>query len=303
MMRLAARRRHGDLPFRPPSPWVCFQSWAATWTPARVALPAGIAVILAFAGWWLIDQLARQDRAAEQRSLEWRSVELASQALAPGSALACLDPIVGESVADACESALFASPEATASAVAYVAAQLSFLAHARDRGNRILSSAATASVRRAVEADRYGIVAHVLGTRDGCTPDRCAVYFLLSDTNRIRANLATHAFETRVKSHMASWPAASRPVAAGQPPAATADAAAAKTPNNNLYFPSSSSIPPVTIMSTEPPASPHERTGSTADAAPPPPRKRPGAAPARTPTATGNTSPGSAPLQLAPAAQ
>src|SRR5262245_30906825 len=275
--------------------------------PRVLALRAGIAVILAVAGWWLLDQLAGQDRAAERRALEWRSFELTSRALAPGSALACLDALAGEAIEDACEATLFASPEATAGAVAYVAAQLTFLAQARDRGDRSLNGAATAPVRRAIEADRYGIVAHVLATRDGCTPARCAAYFLLRDASQIRTNLAEHAFANRVKTHMASWPAAgSRPVAVAEPPAATASAsapaAASKAPSSNVYFPSSSSIPPVTIMSTEPPT-PHERTGTTADAAPPSSRKPAGTAPARTPPAAGGTASRSAPMQLAPAAQ
>ena len=58
--------------------------------------------------------------------------DLATRALAPGSALACLDTIAGETVENACEKALFASPEATAAAVSYVAAQLSLLAAGSD---------------------------------------------------------------------------------------------------------------------------------------------------------------------------
>ena len=263
------------------------------------ALPAGLAVLLALAGWWVFDQFAAQDRIAERRALEGRSFELASRALTPGSAFACLGAIAGDVVEEACESSLFATPEATAGAVAYVAAQLSFLAQARERGDRG-TSAATAPVRRAVEADRYGIVAHVLATRDGCTADRCAAYFLLRDATQVRANLAAGAFEARVKNHMTGWsPGGSRPVAAAPAPGTTTGAAApvtaTKIPSSNVDFPSASSIPPVTIM-TEPPAPHHERAGATADAAP----RKP--SPARTPPATGGTA-SSGPLPLAPARQ
>ena len=43
-----------------------------------------------------------------------------------------LDPIAGDTVEVACEKVLFASPEATAAAVSYVAAQLSILASAAE---------------------------------------------------------------------------------------------------------------------------------------------------------------------------
>ena len=48
-------------------------------------------------------------------------------AIAPGSALSCLDEMAGEAVSTACEKAVFASPEAVAAAVKYVAAQLALL--------------------------------------------------------------------------------------------------------------------------------------------------------------------------------
>jgi hypothetical protein len=267
---------------------------------ARLAM----VLILALGGWWLFDQLGRQERAAERRALDWRHFELATRALAPGSALGCLDAIAGEAVEDACENAVFASPEATAAAVAYVAAQLSLLADARDRGERATDGAATAAVRRAVEADRFGIVAHLLATRAGCTVDRCAAYFLLHDANQVRANLAERAFEASVKSHMASWPAAgSHPLAAATPASsADAGAVAAARPPNHLYFPSASSIPPVNIMTTEPPASPpRERAGGAAEATPPP--KPSGSAPPRAQPLPGSAAAGSAPLQLTPGAR
>jgi hypothetical protein len=93
-----------------------------------------LALIVALAGWWARDHFARRDLEAEQRALDTRAFELATRAFMPGSALGCLDAIAGEAVEGACERALFASPEATAAAVSYVAAQLSLLASARDLG-------------------------------------------------------------------------------------------------------------------------------------------------------------------------
>src|SRR5215470_12971172 len=95
---------------------------------ARVAA----ALIAVLAGLWGLDYLSRRDLDAERRALDARAFELATRALAPGTALACLDAIAGEAVEDSCEKALFASPEATAAAVSYVSAQLSLLAAATE---------------------------------------------------------------------------------------------------------------------------------------------------------------------------
>src|SRR5437762_2620109 len=83
--------------------------------------------------------------------------------------------------------------------------------------------ASTARLRRAIEADRFGMVAQVLAERDGCTPDRCAALALLHDASRVSTNLAERPFEAFVKRFAASWPAAGgRPVASNPPPVAAA---------------------------------------------------------------------------------
>src|SRR5262245_5508343 len=164
-----------------------FDGRGAAW--AQVALVA-VAVL---AGWWLLDHFARRDAAADERAFEARALELTTRALAPGSALACLDAIAGDAVEDACEKTVFATPEATAAAVSYVAAQLSLLSWAGERARRAgpssprssTLSARTAQLRRAIEADRFGIAAHVLAVREGCTADRCGAFALLQDTQRI----------------------------------------------------------------------------------------------------------------------
>ena len=260
------------------------------------SLPAAVLVLIAVVGacWWVGDYLSRRDRAAEQRALDARVFELATRAFMPGSALGCLDPLVAETMEDTCEKTIFASPEATAAAISYVAAQLAVLGsageHAADPGMLAL--------RRALEADRFGIVAHVLAARDGCTSDQCSAFAWLEDPSRIKVHLAERPFEARVKTYSASWPpAGSRAVATSAP--ASAPGAAARVPNN-LYFPSASSIPPVNIMTAEPQAAQRQPQGTpgAAEAAPPrrppqanaPQRQSPSAAPAR-----------SAPLPVTPA--
>lgn len=266
---------------------------------------SALVLIAALTGWGALDQLARGDRAAERRALDARASELATRALVPGSALACLDAIAGEIVEDACEKTLFATPEATAAAVSYVGAQLALLASASDQARKGGASDRTKHLRRALEADRFGIVAHVLATRDGCTPGRCSAFTWLQDTSRIGVNLAERPFEARIKSHQANWPATgARPVASNPPsaPASPASAAAARVPNN-LYFPSSSSIPPVNIMTAEPSPSqqPHATTGATDTATPAPRKPSQGAGQGRQPSSSSNPPVRSAPTQIVPA--
>jgi hypothetical protein len=256
------------------------------------SLPA-VLVLIAVVGacWWVGDYLARRDRAAEQRALDARVFELATRAFMPGSALGCLDPLVAETMEDTCEKTIFASPEATAAAISYVAAQLAVLVSAGEHA----AYPGMLALRRALEADRFGIVAHVLAARDGCTSDQCSAFAWLEDPSRIKVHLAERPFEARVKTYSASWPpAGSRAVATSAP--ASAPGAAARVPNN-LYFPSASSIPPVNIMTAEPQAAqrqPQATTGA-AEAAPPTPPRRPPQA-----NAPQRQSPSAAPARSAP---
>jgi len=205
-------------------------------------------------------------------------------------------------IEDACEKSIFASAEATAAAVSYVAAQLSLLADARDHarwGGANYGNALT-NLRRVIEADRFGIVAHVLAVRDGCTPGRCSAFAWLRESGRINANLAERPFEARIKTYSANWPTAGvRGMVSSAP--SPPPSAAVKLPNN-LYFPSASSIPPVNIMTAEPPAAqrqPQDRAGTTESAPPAPPRRPPQAdSQTRQPPSTAPAR--SAPMPLAP---
>ena len=262
------------------------------------SLPATVLVLLiVFLGaWWVREYLAGRDHAAEQRAIETRAFELATRAIAPGSALGCLDPIAGEAMEVACEKALVASPEATAAAVSYVASQLSILASAPKPDDRA-GNPALLALRRAVEADRFGIVAHVLAARDGCTADQCGAFAWVSDPSRIKVNLAERPFEGRLKSASASWPAAGTRGLASSAPSAL-PGPAMRSPNN-LYFPSAASIPPVNIMTAEPSAQrqPQDTTGTAApvaSTAPLPPRRPPEA------DAQARSSPSTAPPRAAP---
>ena len=216
---------------------------------------------------------------------------MTARAIMPGSALACLDALAGDAVENSCEKALFATPEATASAVSYVAAQLSLLLAAGNERARRGDQSTLANLRRSVELDRFGIVAHVLAVRDGCTPAQCDGFALMHDASRVSLNMAGHTYDAIINRHMARWPSVDRPVAGNAPPAVAeaptgAPVAGAKLPDN-LFLPSSSSIPAVSIMNTEP-SSPPETTTSGETTRPTPRRKPPQAqarAPAKNPSA------------------
>jgi len=248
-----------------------------------------IALVLvgAFVTWFFLEGTNRQDAAAERRSLEARADVLATRATMPGSPLACLDALAGDSVEGACERTLFATPEAMAAAVSYTAAKLTLFADVSDfasRGNTDLEPL-LAGLRRAVEADRFGLVAHVLATRDGCTTEQCPALAMMRDAARLNANLAQRTYDAYVTRHSSIWPAsAPRPVATAVPgaapaaavpgtPALPAGASAFAAPGSQreLFFPSSDSIPPVNIMTAEP-AGPPETTGAAPAR---PPQRRP----------------------------
>jgi hypothetical protein len=131
-------------------------------------------IAAAVLGAWLYVQqrgVSAQDPTpgSERRALDDRKAALMAGSIAPGSALSCLDELAGEAVEAACEKAVFASPEAVASAVKYVTAQLALLNDGTTyvaRGDAAYA-AELAPLRTAIELDRFGLVAHVLGDREG----------------------------------------------------------------------------------------------------------------------------------------
>jgi len=248
-----------------------------------------IAIVVAGFGLALVvlDRAITYERAAERRALDLRATDLAARALVPGSPLACLDGVAGGDVESACERILFARPETVAAATSYVAAQIDLLsdgaAFARRRDATFEHR--LAGLRRAIGLDRFGIAAHVLTTREGCSAERCAVFEWLPDAGPLKANLRADLFAQSVERHRADWqapPADAAPTASVAPPGPVAGTAHA----TDFDFPSSASIPPVSIMDPEPkaPAKQEAAPGAASGAAssgarksstPPVPPRRP----------------------------
>jgi hypothetical protein len=270
----------------------CVLAFSRAGRDGAIGSVARIALVLvgAVLAWFFFDGTTKQDSVAERLALEARAGAIATRATMPGSPLACLDAMAGDAVESSCERTLFATPEAMAAAVSYASAQIGLFTDVSafvNRGNPGMAPL-LASLRRAIETDRYGLVAHVLATRDGCTADQCPALALMSDASRVTNNLSQSTYDLYVARHSAAWPApgpaaTTPPVAAipGMPGAQPALAGTSTlvppgTPRPDLFFPSSDSIPPVNIMTAEPAAQP-ESTGSTPPARTPP--RRPQSAP------------------------
>jgi len=204
--------------------------------------------------WVFFDGAAKRDHAAERIALEVRSGQLTAQALAPGSPLACLGPLVGDTVQGACEAALFASPANVAAAISLVTAQFALLsdmtAYSRHGGTDI--GTAMVPLRRALEADPYGFAADVLVRRDGCTAEKCPAFVLLADPNRVRTNMIAQTLQHYIDHYKEVWARsadATGAVAAADPVVGPDGKRKAMV---NIDFPSANSIPPISIMNPEP---------------------------------------------------
>ena len=238
------------------------------------------------------------------QSAEARPVQTAS---APLAQLSCIDELAGDAVLAACEKALFGSAESVAAAVAYAASQITLLTSLGDvaTANKGAGSDLLA-LRRAVERDRYGLMAYVLTARDRCTPSACRAFRSLTETRQITANMEDRVYESLIMRHASSWNA---------PQAATTGMVAALPPSvptgkpTNAEFPSSASTPPVNIMTPEPPlgAAPKPSSSTaTAPASPAAPRAAaatspPAQAAAKKPPPAPKRPSSAAPVQLAPA--
>lgn len=170
-------------------------------------------------------------------------------------ALACLDDLAGDTVLVACEKVLFGSADAVAAAVSHTASRLNRLTAAGDP-NAFGKAAELTTLRRSIERDRYGLVAYVLSSRDGCQPAECAAYAALTDHKLIAANMEERHYETLVQRYAGAWGSGQGGAAATGallPSAALTTSVPSGKPTN-ADFPTSNSIPPVSIMSAEPPA-------------------------------------------------
>lgn len=217
-------------------------------------------------------------------------------------ALSCIDDLAGETVLTACEKALFGAPENAAAALAYAASQITRLTALGDVATANKSMTPELQmVRRAIERDRYGLVAYVLAARDHCTAADCAAFRALTDYHQIVVNMDERTYEGLIARYAPMWnaPATPAPVAALAPSMPTGKP-------TNAEFPTAASTPPVSIMTPEPTPAPRAAAAApaaTASAPVPSPRSPAAAlASAKKPAAPKAARAGSPPVQIVPAA-
>ncbi|MCP1851489.1 MULTISPECIES: hypothetical protein [unclassified Bradyrhizobium] len=219
---------------------------------------------------------------------ETRTAQLASQTV---PALACVDDLAGDAVLNACEKVLFGSSDTAAAAVSYAAAQISRLTALGDLATAERNSTTELqALRRAIEHDRYGLVAYALMARDHCTPTACPAFRSLGDNHQIITNMNERTYENLITRYAGSWnaPAGAQASAASGLVAALPQSLPTGKPTN-AEFPSSANTPPVSIMTPEPAKPAAAAPAPAARAAAPP-----AAAPKRPPAAK-------RPVQIAPA--
>jgi membrane protein implicated in regulation of membrane protease activity len=174
------------------------------WTVTRV----GLVVVVAASAWLFFGRAIEHDRTEDRRALDQRIQELSGRATEPGSALGCLDTTMNEALETVCEKVIFGNPATIAAATVFVASQLALLSDAVDYINRgdPAYSPAIAGLRRAVETDRFGLVAQVLATRHGCTAAKCTQLAMLSDATRVSDHLKDGTFDGLVARYATIWP-------------------------------------------------------------------------------------------------
>ncbi|MBK5962144.1 hypothetical protein CCR97_28715, partial [Rhodoplanes elegans] len=181
-------------------------AWRRSGAGALVAGIAALIVAAVAAGVAVTTGMMLHERVAERRALEQRVADLAARVLVPGSPLACLDGLVATPGEAACEAALFARPETAAAAVSYVAAQVDLFIQAAPRvAGDAAAVRALLPLKRALVADRFGIVAHVLALRAGCSSDFCPPLALFEQPDRLRGHLRERPFDAILARHAAGW--------------------------------------------------------------------------------------------------
>jgi len=219
--------------------------------------------------------------------------------------LSCIDDLAGDAVLNACEKTLFGSAESSAAAVAYAAALVTQLVDAGDAAAVKNPGSEFLALRRAIERDRYGLMAYVLMARDHCTPQSCRAFRSLADSRQVAANMDDHAYENLITRYASSWNAPAQVAGAGAGiPAGLIAGLAPSMPTGkptNAEFPTSASTPAVSIMAPEPAAKPATAAAPRAPAAAAPAAAAAAPAPAAAKKQAAAKR-AAAPVQIAPAA-
>jgi hypothetical protein len=261
--------------------------------------------VVAYGGWagfQITERSGVAERAIDRRAFERRTDELIGRAMLPGSPLGCIDGALNDKVITGCEQLLFGSADNVAAAVAYVSARLGLLIDGLDLASRSDADyeGVLSTLRRGLELDRFGVVAHVLARQPNCTPEQCELLSVLQDANRVRANLQEKPFDALVARYAATWNQGANIETSSANGARNPIGPGTAAPVSSRYdLPSAASIPPVSIMTSEPASATTTASTPPAPAPVPAARRPPGI---RAPVARTAQPDAAPPVQLAPAA-
>jgi len=171
-------------------------------TLAQLALVA----VIAGAAYFGLKLYEDNTRFVERKALEDRAVALLAQSSQPDSVLGCLNVSLAPALDEACERIIFAEPQRITSAISVISDRLTLLDDAINFSAREPAFAQRFEpLRKSLEADPYGIVAHVLAAQYKCLPDSCPKMRNFKEADRIKTNLASRTFDGLLVKHKESW--------------------------------------------------------------------------------------------------
>jgi hypothetical protein len=164
-----------------------------------------LVAVVGGAAYFGLKQYEDNSRFAERKAIEDRAATILAQANQPGSVLGCLNPAL-PTLDEACEKMIFAEPQRIASAIGVTADRIALLYDATAYAAREPAFLDRFDhLRRSLEADPYGLVAHILATEHKCLPESCLRFRILKDVDKVKANLSNRRFDGLLAKYKESW--------------------------------------------------------------------------------------------------
>ncbi len=175
-------------------------------TGIAVLSQLALVAIIGGAAFFGLKQSEDGSRLVERKAIEDRAAALLTRSSQQASALGCLNVSGAASLDEACEREIFAAPDRVAAAVGVTADQVALLYDATLYAAREPAFLDRfENLRRSLESDPYGLVAHVFAKDHKCIPDSCTRYRILKETDKVKANLSAQKFEALLAKYKESW--------------------------------------------------------------------------------------------------
>jgi hypothetical protein len=175
-------------------------------TGITVLSQLALVAVVGGAAFFGLKQSEDTSRVVERKAIEDRAVALSTQSSQPGSVFGCLNFAEAPALDEACEKTIFGEPQRVASAVSITADRIALLYDATLYAVREPAFLDRfENMRRSLEADRYGLVAHVFATEHKCIPDSCTRYRILKNTEQVKTNLTGRKFDGLLAKYKETW--------------------------------------------------------------------------------------------------